>query len=302
MKRSFCGHALILTLLGLAPAVASAAEPPAGAAARIQAQEPDRAQLERRFESVGSLIEKSSAARQIEASGEAPALERHARAREMYREAQAAFQAGDLAKASTLLSASSVVMFEAVRLAAPETVTAEKNQTDFNAKLESVKALLAAQKRISEEKPNLKEARESARQIESLVVDAEKLAASDQIERARATLEQAYLLAKASVSSMRMGDTLVRSLNFATKEEEYHYEVDRNDTHQMLVKVLLDDKQAGAQMNDRLQGFLEAAGSLRGQAEAAASRGDFDTGVQILEQSTSEYVKAIRSAGIYIPG
>ena len=42
---------------------------------------------------------------------------------------------------------------------------------------------------------------------------------------------------------MRSGDTLVRSLNFASKEEEYRYEIDRNDTHQMLIKVLVEISQ-----------------------------------------------------------
>jgi hypothetical protein len=162
--------------------------------------------------------------------------------------------------------------------------------------------LLGAQKRIAGEKSNTREAQESARQIESLVSEAERQSAAGQIDTARATIERAYLLAKASISSMRSGDTLVRSLNFATKEEEYHYEIDRNDTHQMLIKVLLEDKQGSTPVSARVKEFLDKASTLRGEAEAAASRGDFATGIETLERSTSEIVKAIRSSGIYIPG
>jgi hypothetical protein len=297
--RLFGRAAILVALVTAFPAAAQQAvvAPSDTAAERIQAREPDRAQLERRFESVGTLIEKSTAARQIEASGVPAARERHELAKQAYAQAKAAYAAGDLAKASTLLSSASKTVFEAARLAAPETVTAQKNEKDFRNKLESVKALLAAQKRIATEKSEVKGTSESARQIEGLLAEAEQKAAAGQIDSARTTLEQAYLLAKASVSSMRSGDTLVRSLNFASKEEEYHYEVDRNDTHLMLIKVLLD----GA-TNPKMQEFLDASASLRREAEAAAARREFAVGVETLERATIELVKAIRSAGIYIPG
>lgn len=301
--KGILGHAMIaLALIAPLGAVAqSEAPPPGSASSRLQAQEPDRAQLERRFESVGTLIGKSTAARQIESSNVSAAIEKRAAAQAQYDEARSAFEAGELAKASTLLSTASKTMFEAARLAAPETVTAKKVETDYKNKLESVRALLSAQKRISDEKGNA-ESRESSKQIEALIADAERKAAAGEYPSARTILEQAYLVAKASVSSMRSGDTLVRSLNFATKEEEYHYEIDRNDTHQMLVKVLVEEKLAGGPVNPRVNEFLTSAGALRGEAEAAASRGDFEAGIKLLEQSTGELVKAIRSAGIYIPG
>ncbi len=302
MKSSLIARMVALALAGLVPAVGSAAEPAIGAAGRMQAQEPDRAQLQRRFESVQLLIEKSSGARQIESSGEPDAVERRERARASYAEARAAFEAGNVERAGELLSSASVLMFEAVRLASPQMVTAKKSETDFANKLESVKALLAAQVRIAQEKGMAGEGRESTRQIEMLMGEAERLAAAGQVDTARTTLEQAYLAAKAAISSMRTGDTLVRSLEFATKEEEYHYEIDRNDTHQMLIKVLLEDRPGGAQMTPTVRAFLESAGTLRGQAEVAAARGDFEGGIDLLEQSTRELVRAIRMSGVFIPG
>ncbi len=288
-----------LALLGCVPPVAAADT----AASRMQAQAIDVSQLEKRFASVGTLLTKSSAAKQIEASGEPESMRRHAEAKQLYQQAQEAFSAGDLESASRLLSEASVTMFSAVRTAAPERISSQKAQADFNNKLESVKALLAAQKRISEEKSNVKGAADSARQIEELLAEAQQKAQANQLTEARATLERAYLMAKASISSMRTGDTLVRSLNFASKEEEYHYELDRNDTHQMLIKVLVEERrQANPSMDERMKAFLERAGQLRGQAESSASRGDYGGAIELLETSTAELVKAIRNAGIYIPG
>jgi len=101
---------------------------------------------------------------------------------------------------------------------------------------------------------------------------------------------------------VRQGDTLVRSLNFASKEEEYVYELDRNDTHQMLIKVLLDEKRGSGSIDGMLKGYVDKAQALRGQAQSAAQRKDWTDGIRLLEESTAELVRAIRNAGIYIPG
>lgn len=73
------------TLLPLAVLALALALP----AARAQ----DRTQLERRLQSVATLIEASSAARQIESSGEAAARAKRDTARLVHREAAAAFNA-----------------------------------------------------------------------------------------------------------------------------------------------------------------------------------------------------------------
>jgi hypothetical protein len=302
--------ALIAASLGSAHAQTAASPPtpaPAAdsAAARLNASasaQIDKEQLEKRLDSVGKLLETSSAARQIETSGDSRALTVRDKARGVYQQARDAFAAGDLAKANRLLPEATVLMFEAVRHAAPDDVVAMKLQSDFNARNESVKALLGAYKRVAAEKGS-KGAGETVASVEKSIADAEKLAAAKKYGEGRAELDRAYLVTKAAVSSLRTGDTLVRSLNFASKEEEYHYEIDRNDTHQMLIKVLVDEKRASnPQLDQQVQGFLDKARALRGKAETAASRKDHAEAIRLLEESTGELVRAIRNAGIYIPG
>jgi hypothetical protein len=185
-----------------------------------------------------------------------------------------------------------------VRLAGAEAVVAEKRRTDFDARLESARSLLAAQRRIALEKRDVAGGAETTRTIEGLIAEAERDAAAGHLERARATLDRAYLVAKAAIGSMRGGDTLVRSLDFATREEEYRYEVDRNDTHRMLLKLLVAEPGKA----ERAQAASARAGDLRDRAEKRAATGAFDEAVTLLEESTRELVRAIRGAGIYIPG
>ena len=262
----------------------------------------DRTQLERRISSIETLLHSSSASRQVDESGDARALERRGRARELYLQALQAFQAGDAARTSTLLAEASARMFEAVRLAAPERVAAPKERADFDARLASAKALHEAHKRIIAEKPGVQGSAEAAEAVARLIGDAERLAGAGDLEAARAALDRSYLIARAAVSSMRSGDTLVRSLQFSSKKEEYHYEIDRNDTHRMLIRVLVAEKRRTPGSERMLESNLARAAELRGKAETAAASGDHAGAVELLEESTRALIRAIRGAGIYIPG
>lgn len=290
--------------IGLHAGAVFAAEPVVDTTTPRAARAPEsKEQIERRLGSVSTLIESSSAARQIEASGNADAQALRLKAAELRKEADGAFKAGDYAKAGPLLDQAAKRMFEAVRMAAPEQVTAQKHKRDFDARLESVKALLDAQKRIVAEKRLGAKGTETSNKIEAQIKEAVALADAGKLEQGRVLLDQVYVTTRASIESMREGDTLVRSLNFASKEEEYHYEIDRNDTHKMLVKVLLDEKRANnPNLETIVQKYVDQAAALRANAEAVAVKKDFEAAIKLLEDSTKELVRAIRGAGVYIPG
>jgi len=263
----------------------------------------DRETLERRVQSVGTLIESSSAARQIESSGVAAAREKRDNARLMHREAAAALRGNDGPTAARLLDQAAREMMTGARLARPDQVNGEKARADLDARLESAQALLAAQQRITQEKAAGREAQDAARSIESQIADARRLAAQDRVPEARVLADRAYLTARVSIEALRRGDTLVRSLSFASKAEEYAYELDRNDTHRMLIDVLLADRKDGSgAMPALMQGFVDKARGLRGEAEVAARQGEHAAGIRLLEDSTRELVRAIRAGGLYIPG
>lgn len=270
-------------------------------AAPLAAQ--DTAQLARRVQSVETLIERSSAAKQIEDSRDPLAAEKRSKARALLRNAQAALQAGDAVATQRLLDEASKTMLEAVRQAAPEQVVAAKKLSDLNNRAESVRSLLAAQNRVAAEKGMTKSVEPTAKRVEALLADADRLAKAGDLDRARVSLDEGYLLAKVSIESLRRGDTLVKSLNFASKKEEYDYELDRNDTHRMLVTVLLTEKRAANPALDKMvQDNLDKAAKLRTEAERLAAQGGHEAAIGVLEDSTREIVRAIRAAGVFIPG
>lgn len=297
--------AAMIGALFLHAGVTIAADAPAveGQSVRPARAPESKEQVERRLASVTTLLESSSGAKQVEASGNAQAQAQRAKARDLHKQAEAAYQKGDLPAASRFLDDAAKTMFEGVRLAAPEQITGEKKQRDFDNRLESVKALLSAQKRISTEKKLGAKGAETTAKIEAQIREAQALAAAGKLDEGKAALDKVYGATRASIETMREGDTLVRSLNFATKEEEYHYEVDRNDTHKMLVKVLLEEKRASnPNLETMVQKYVEQAAALRVNAEGMAAKKDYEGAIKVLEDSTKELVRAIRGAGVYIPG
>lgn len=298
MKKPLFSLLIVLACTAAAAQTVPAANAPDNAASRLAGNKVDKAQLTFNIESVGKLIEGSSAARQIESSKAPEALQRRDKARDLHRAAKQALDQEQLDKAAALLAEARAVFFDAVRFAAPEEVTAKKLENDYLLRLESVQALLGAYKRVSGEK-SAKGLAETVSQIEKSIAASSDLAKARKFADAKTEIDRGYLVAKAGLTTLRSGDTLVRSLNFASKEEEYHYEIDRNNTHQMLIKVLVDDQKASG---DMVRNFLSKAAEFRLQADAAASRKDYAGAVKLLEDSTAELVRAIRNAGIYIPG
>lgn len=297
------GYWLVPVFIFVFGVSASGAEDPPAPQARtvMAAAIPSPAQVELRLNSVKLLIESSSAARQVDNSGIQSAIQLRGQARDLYVQAVAAFKTGDTAKSAALLDQASRRMFQSVRLAAPDGVTNHKKRADFTSRLDTVSSLLTALKRIGIEKKADRQVDETITNINA-IVDEAKRTFGDDIDGARVQLDKAYLAAKLAVEKMRQGDTLVRSLKFNSQGEEYRYELDRNDTHQMLVKLLTREKLKSENQDNALAKSVDEATRLRKSAEDLAGRGDYDSAIRMLEQSTSELVRAIRIAGVYIPG
>ncbi|UCD68716.1 MAG: hypothetical protein JSW48_00975 [Betaproteobacteria bacterium] len=250
---------------------------------------------------VQRLIEESSAAKRIEASGNDQAKALRAKARSMHRQAYDAHAEGKHERADEFLAHATRLMLEAVQLAQSNGDVNAKKVRDFDARAESVEALATAFERICGEKKCKPDERDKLiRNVKEKTAEATRLRDSGDVDAARARLDEAYVAIKIAVEHQRSGDTLVRSLSFANKKEEYVYELDRNDTHQMLIKLLLEE--GGRSKAPNLQKFLQDAQTFRSRAEKEAAAGKYEAAVRFLESSTTELVRALRRAGIYIPG
>lgn len=259
----------------------------------------DKEQVKRRWDTVNTLIEVSSGAKKVAASGRPEATAMRDQARTLRDEAKGLIDRGDTTGASDKLSQATKKMFAAVKEADGGASKRNKQEEDFKRRLESVNVLTDALDRIGKEKSS-SQAGESSRKVKALVGESKGLMSKGDGDKARIQLDKAYVTAKSSIEQLRRGDTLVRTLHFNSKEEEFHYEVDRNDTHKMLIGMLLKDNDKAA--DPRVKEFVAKAADLRRQADELGRSARYEEAIRMMEQSTTELVKAIRSAGIFIPG
>lgn len=258
--------------------------------------------LSSRMQNMERLLNESSGARQVMGSGNDEAISKRAKALELYSQASEKVRAGERDDASALLNRSAKLMFEAIKTSTPSSMLEDKKKVDYGKRKESVAALREAFDRIADENKDREAKRQVNQQLSKLIASADALAGQGDNNGAQVELDKAYHLLKVSIESKRAGQTLVRSLQFESKEEEYLYEVDRYDTHKMLIDLLVDEKSKSDYARKEIIKFVEQASQLSQQADAYARQNEFEAAIELLEQSTSQLVRAIRSAGIYIPG
>ena len=267
-----------------------------------RAESPPAPDMSSRLVYVERLLTESSAARRVDASGNAEAVEMKAQAQAHFDTARKLADGGDHEAAEAELREAIGLMTAAARKANGDSTVTQKQSDDYGSRKESVQALAKAHDRIATEK-GLQEMNETLQEkVDADLAASDKLLSDGKGAEARAMLDATYESVKASLEELRGGDTLVRELNFETPEDEYLYELDRNDTHRMLVEVLLAEKMQASPMRKTADGFIAAAGELRREAEEAAGRKKFEEAIRLLEASTKEFIRAIRSAGVYIPG
>jgi len=259
-------------------------------------------QTEQQVNFVKKLLEVSSAAQKVKASEDINVKALYRAANNLYQNALEYIDEGEDAAAAESLFHATEMMFRAVKVAGKQKVVNTSDRRLFELRLKSVNALLAAIQRIGEEKGVTEKTDSIKSMADAEIASAIALMKTGQPFSARKVIDSVYVEIKTAISELRSGDTLVRSLHFETKKDEYLYELDRNDTHQMLVTLLLEEKMKNPKIRKRAQKFLNKAAVLRKKAEVYAENGDYEKAVETCEESTKQIVRAIRSSGFFIPG
>lgn len=255
-----------------------------------------------RLQYLSKLLNTSSGAQQVIKSDNKEALDLRLEAIDLYNKAERNINNGHEEEAIKMFGQSAKLMFTAIRKAAPAHLASDKSTREYLARKESVNSLKQAFERITDENNDAQVAKKLNKQLDQLINKGDKYLKSGDYAEARVEIDKAYHLLKMSIESVRGGQTLVRSLNFKTSEEEYKYELDRNETHHMLIGLLVNGKDKSEYTQKQMSKFIGEAKSYRTQADDMAEKGEFEKAIELLEISTKQLVRAIRIAGVYIPG
>lgn len=250
---------------------------------------------------VHKLLTKSSIATLVQSSDSDQVISMYRQAIQLYNQS---VNQDDSNESGQLLNQARMAMLKAGQLARQSSGSTDKWQKEYNKRLASVDSLVNALSGIGDDKSTYRQTiEETLAEVNRIRTESSQLASAKQWEQANETLQHAYLMVKTAIQNMRQGDVLVRTLNFATPAEEYHYELDRNQTHFMLLKLLVERKtNLSERVSVRINTSRAQAEQLADEAEQLFQAKDFKQAISKLEESTRFLIKAIRMGGVFIPG
>ncbi len=220
---------------------------------------------------------------------------------------------GDLDRARSELDAALVSVKQAIATIhhteppaaalAEEDAVSAKQLADMGRINSSIDALLSALQRISEEKDRTALSSAVNERVADRRSSAKALLHLGAGHEARGELDAALEEIKTAISTLRNKETLVHSLNFTDKHNEYLYEKDRFETYGMLLKLLTEQlRTPDASSAHAIQQFTTNAARFDAKAKRLDETGRHDEAVISMEQGNKELLKAIRRGCLYVPG
>ena len=236
----------------------------------------------KQLESANRLIEKSSAAQRIGASGNSAAQKLQDAARDLYRQAVAAYDKGDNAAAAQLLDDAKKTMFKAVQAAGAGQVATDKLKQDYDARATSVRALLVAQGRVADEKHAGQTENYAHDHVEAMLAEADAIASGGDYKTAKVKLDEAYRELTQSIERMREGETLEHKVEFNTVEDEFNYYWGKTES-QMEAITMAAQSVKGTAKEKMVTAFSKEMTAARSKARSLADGGDFAAAISVLE-------------------
>lgn len=233
--------------------------------------------------------------------------------RKVQGEAVAAYRSGDTEAGYERLDQAYVLVQTVVRrlasnptlgtrLAQPASLSSspeDSRTARYQALMHSVTALQAAYRAIRDEVGDA--TADVSSQVATWITAAESERNAGNLEAALRKLKTAYVLLQGEIVRLRGGQTLVRELRFASAAEEYVYEVDRHDSHLLLVELLLGSARGNPVLEAEIQSAVGESMRLHWIAHKHAAAGDYGEAVAWLELASDGLVALIRDQGFDIP-
>ena len=161
-----------------------------------------------------------------------------------------------------------------------------------------VDMFVAAFDRIAAEKGDMQIDKMLDREkLDSLIASAESRYEDDDLAMANHLMGQAADMVDHALSDARHEDVLLRELSFESLEEEYAYEVQRNESYVMIIDMLQKKTPKSQTSMAFVQKMVDDNARLRKEADGLAERGDYAEGIKLLEKSTDKLSRALRVSG-----
>lgn len=133
--------------------------------------------------------------------------------------------------------------------------------------------------------------------VKALMAQAQSNYEDGRYTMAQEQLDQAASSVELGLSLARDKETVVHELVFNSLQDEYAYEVQRNDSYQMLIKLMINEDSVAVSAHSYIQKKVDQNGQLRVQAQTLVKNGDFKDALNVIEGATEQLVDALRMGG-----
>ncbi|MDH5571361.1 MAG: hypothetical protein OEY89_06320 [Gammaproteobacteria bacterium] len=256
---------------------------------------------ENKLNAIASLLTRSTISKQVLHSNNEAAIQYYKFAKSLYDDAVEAYSQGDINKSNSLIKKSRYALIDAVEFANLQGARKKRSKNDYESLRKSANALMDALERISAEKGRQDKFSALSSDISEKLSNTDKLYFQGQYKLAITNLGKILQTIKVGIAEIRSGDTLTKTLSFASAKEEYIYEIDRNDTHFLLLDMFLSEQNDGTKSHAIMNDTIQAAKNHRNEAEILASNFRHKEAIKMLEKSTMKIITVIRNTGVFIP-
>ena len=163
---------------------------------------------------------------------------------------------------------------------------AGKQSKDRDGLTRSSDALLDAFQRVSIEKGQSERTSILQHNISLLRARADVYFESGDTPAGDELLHAVYNLIKEALAALREGDTLVQSLDFATPQAEYQYYVEKTQSQQMAITLLLE-MSTNSTRNAVLNGLLASVRQILEQAAGLAAEDNYSASLALMDKALS---------------
>jgi hypothetical protein len=214
--------------------------------------------------------------------------------------ARADLASGALDEAETALDEALRQVTAVARRSRPESPRPQL-QDRYRQLLEGVRGFRAAFAEVVVEKGEAAAAVLDGERLDALINGAERAAREQRYAEGVRQLAEAYQMLSLALTEVRTSETLEHRLVFASPAEEYRYEQDRYKSHELLIKLMVAEREPAADTLARVHGEVERAMALDDRARTLAGSGDYAAAIRSQEAAVAHLVKALQQGGLFVP-
>lgn len=131
-----------------------------------------------------------------------------------------------------------------------------------------------------------------------IVVEAQDLSREGDYAEATDLMQKAAAMLEQALSRARDKETLIQELSFFSPEDEFEYELRRNESYEMLVNLLEGGQTASRRGLRMMDEVLARNAVARSEAQALFSAGDVEGAISVLERSSEKVSRILQMSGL----